>query len=156
MRECWGPSAEPLTKLFRSESGESKIIVAQLMNSFDASTRGLLFSAKVMDGRTVRIETSTGVNLTCDMVLGALHLREERRRIAADAPATPAVSQFMRRAIAERKRRNLEDTDEALKGARKVMRAFLVRTRSQRRALRRANAAVVNREVQEADVNRDA
>ena len=136
VRSIGGPSAEPLAPMF--SANESPITVQQLMDSFDKSTRGLLFSADVMQNGTVRIDTTTGANLTCDAVLGALSLREERRKRAA--AGRPAVSPFKRRALGKRRKSNEEDVDEALAPARKLQRVDLSRSRLSRCAIRRFKA----------------
>ena len=73
VRNAVGPSAERLTRLFSEHS--RKVTVAEVMRFFDKSTRGLLFSADVVENGTVRIDTSTGAVLTCDQFLGAHTLR---------------------------------------------------------------------------------
>ena len=73
VRNADGPSAERLTRLF-TEHGR-KVTVAEVMRFFDKSTRGLLFSADVVENGTMRINTSTGAVLTCDQFLGAHTLR---------------------------------------------------------------------------------
>ena len=90
VRNADGPSAERLTRLF-TEHGR-KVTVAEVMRFFDKSTRGLLFSADVVENGTMRINTSTGAVLTCDQVLGTLNLRAQRRERALAPRAVPLFS----------------------------------------------------------------
>lgn len=140
MRDAGGPSAEPLTDLFRRQG--RTVTVAELMRSFDKSTRGLVFSAEVVETGTIRIDTSTGANLTSDTVLGALALREQRRR----APTTASgPSPFVRRGLKTRERCRVEDKDDTLQPARAPVRAQLNRTRADRRAIRKRRTLATRR-----------
>lgn len=87
------------------------------MASCDKSTRGLLFVTDVGDNDTVRNQTSTGVNLTCVLVLDALRLREGRRDRAAAVP--PPLTPIHHRALDKRRRSNEKYVDEALAYERK-------------------------------------
>ena len=138
VRRAGGPSAEPLTNLFMDKG--QKISVEKLMRSFDKSTRGLVFGANVVTAGTVRVDTSTGVNLSSDAVLGALLLRDERRKKKQAGPSKP--SPFMRRANAQRKRRSEENVDISLAPERKVRRELLDSSRSIRRERRRSSASI--------------
>ena len=137
VREVGGPSLEPLVHLFKAEDG-MKVTVPMLMASFDKSTRGLIFGADVVDGGTVRIDTSAGVNLTSDTVIDALKLREDRRRqrVAGQGPSV-----FARRAAAKRKMSEAVDQNELEDSARKIRREELDSSRKTRIAIRKFRAA---------------
>ena len=78
VRREGGPSSKPLTFLFHTAG--RKISVDELMASFDKTTRALVSGDNFIEGGTVKIDKSLGVNLTCEAVLRALRLRAARRK----------------------------------------------------------------------------
>ena len=130
-RDTNGPNPQPLLSLFSNRRGTMPN-VQEFMQSFQKSSRSLVFSANVEDEGTVKIDTSAGAVLTSDVVLAALKKREQRRKRAIE---TTEETPIKKRALAR------EYAEEDMQEARLKREVELSRSRGSRRAIRRLKAA---------------